>query len=98
MFPTLTKKNLLGFIYISISIINISKKSSASVFLHHCGLFFLRKTVNCDGDVCVFEDLIQYLWHACPLESIQATADTVREIDKEFNYHSNLINATISWF
>lgn len=52
--------------------------SSAPVFIHYFGLCFFRKTVDCYGDVCVFEDLFQNLSHSSsPLQLIQATTDSV---------------------
>lgn len=55
------------------------RPSSAPVFLHHRGLCFGWKTVDCDGNVGVFEHLLQNHRHSPPLQSIQATADAVDE-------------------
>lgn len=55
---------------------------SACVFLHDCGLCSLRKTVDCDGNVCVSEHLFQYRRHSLPPQPIQATTNTVRKKEK----------------
>lgn len=77
--------------YRKVNKLNITTKalhrSSAHVFLHHFGLCFLRKAVDSDGDVCVFEHLFQYHGHFVPRQSIQATTDTVGERERKKNVY-----------
>lgn len=73
-------------------------QSSACVSLHHCGLCSLRKTVDCDGNVCVSEHLFQYRRHSLPLQSIQATTNTVRKREKNILLDCNRASRSVVKF
>lgn len=91
----------LKYYKLNITINKLFHQSSAHVLLHRCGLCFLREAVDCDGDVCVFEDLSQYLRHSCPRQSIQATTNTVGKRERKnilFSCSSNRTGADLVTF
>lgn len=52
---------------------------SASDFFHYCGLGFVGKAVNGDENIRVPKNLFQYLRHPFPLQFVQATANSVKD-------------------
>ena len=49
---------------------------SLQMSFHCCGI--IRKAVDCDADISVFENLFQHLRHLFPFQSIEATANPIR--------------------